>query len=417
LFMLPNEIAHYCQKCLAANPLGLEFCGRCGTRLMLIVEPPAMRFETGNASVYNEDHLLERVSALENMLSRLTERLEQTLDLLLRQAQNTYLDHTLIETLVSVLNDAGTVRSEKVYELWQERAQKDSGQKNQSSEREKLSAKIMEGYEGVEQAEFSRLVREGLNLLGDDEPLEEQLRGLRSLERAAAIAPSNAALCVLISEHLFALRKMTLAKDYLERAHALAPESRRICLLLGLACADAGEAERAKDFLGKSMLEGAASFAAHYCLGMLLATEARWREALTQFKRALALRPSPEAHYVLGTVYYEMERDRMAARHLRQAIETDENYAAAFFMLGLVLIRTGELVQAKEAFDAAYATSGGEPIYRSGLKRGAKRNNALPSLLFGTRRVRSKRLLTGGDKRLANLVFEDALRFGLPDAD
>ncbi|MGB9181094.1 MAG: hypothetical protein WCB68_17815 [Pyrinomonadaceae bacterium] len=412
--MLPNEIAHYCQKCLAANPLGLEFCGRCGTRLMLIVEPPAMRFETGNASVYNEDHLLERVSALEYMLARLTERLEQTLDLLLRQAQNTYLDHTLIETLVSVLNDAGTVRSEKVYELWQERCRKDDGQKDQSNAREELGARIVESYEGAERAEFKQLVTDGIILLGME---EQEEMGLRTLERAAALAPSNTALHILISERFFAARKMTLAKDYLERTHALTNENERICLLLGLACADAGEAKRAKILLRKSVIQGAASFAAHYCLGMLLASEERWREALVEFKRALVLRPSPEAHYVLGTVYYETRRDRMAARHLRQAIETDENYAAAFFMLGLVLIRTGELVQAKEAFDAAYATSGGEPIYRSGLKRGAKRNNALPSLLFGTRRVRSKRLLTGGDKRLANLVFEDALRFGLPGAD
>lgn len=377
---------------------------------MLIVEPPAMRFETGNASIYNEDHLLERVSALENMLARLTERLEQTLDLLLRQAQNTYLDHALIETLVSVLNDAGAIKSEKVYEIWQERCRKDTGKPDENQAREELRARIIEKYEGAEQEEFERLVTDGIKLLAEN---EQDGRGLRLLERAAALAPSNITLHFLISEHLFSRRKMVLAKDYLERTHVLTPENERTCLLLGLACADAGEAERAQDLLKKSMRQGAASFAAHYCLGMLHASEGRWREALAQFKRALALNPSPEAHYVLGTVYYEMERDRMAARHLRQAIELDGNYSAAFFMLGLVLIRAGELTQAKEAFDAAYATSGGEAVYRAGLKRSAKQGNTPPSLLFGSRSVRSKRLLTGGDKRLANLVFEDALRFGL----
>src|SRR5437016_6250803 len=29
-----SQVAHYCQKCLAANSLGQEFCTRCGTRLL-----------------------------------------------------------------------------------------------------------------------------------------------------------------------------------------------------------------------------------------------------------------------------------------------------------------------------------------------------------------------------------------------
>ena len=403
--MLPNEIAHYCQKCLAANPLGLEFCGRCGTRLMLIVEPPAMRFETGNASVYNEDHLLERVSALENVLARLTERLEQTLDLLLRQAQNTYLDHSLIETLVSVLNEAGTIKADKVYELWQEHCQKDSQEQDQNQQREELCEKIIANYQGAEQAIFSRYVDEGFDLLGK----EERARGVRALERAAAIAPDNALLLSLIGKELFGLRKVTLAKDYLERAFKLASENKKVCLLLGLACADEGEAEQAQAFLGMYVRSGEPSFAAYYALGRLLAAEGRWKEALTEFKRALAASPSAEANYVLGTVYYEIGRDRMAARYLRKAIEMDGNYAAAFFMLGLVLIRTGELEQAKEAFDAAYATGGGAPVYRAGARRRPKQSNARPSLLFGPQRVGAKHLLTGGDKRLLKLVFDDAL--------
>ena len=34
-----------CQRCRAVNPLGEELCGQCGTRLMLVVEPSALRFE------------------------------------------------------------------------------------------------------------------------------------------------------------------------------------------------------------------------------------------------------------------------------------------------------------------------------------------------------------------------------------
>ena len=66
-----SQVLHYCQKCLAANPLGQEFCARCGTRLMIIVEPAAARYETAESASSNEDHLLERISALENRLTHL----------------------------------------------------------------------------------------------------------------------------------------------------------------------------------------------------------------------------------------------------------------------------------------------------------------------------------------------------------
>src|SRR4029453_8270012 len=106
-------VIHYCQKCLAANPLGQDFCARCGTRLMIVVEPPAARFETGGAATTHDEHLLERISSLENRLSRLTEKLARGLDLLLRQAQNSYFDRALVKALIGLLTEDGVVQSER----------------------------------------------------------------------------------------------------------------------------------------------------------------------------------------------------------------------------------------------------------------------------------------------------------------
>src|SRR5215475_9041051 len=97
-----TQVAHYCQKCLAANPLGQDFCIRCGTRLMIIVEPPAARYELGGSAISTDEHLLERISAAENRISRLTERLDRSLDLLLRHAQNTYVDRSLVKALIAL---------------------------------------------------------------------------------------------------------------------------------------------------------------------------------------------------------------------------------------------------------------------------------------------------------------------------
>src|SRR4029079_17878904 len=106
---MPVRISHSCQKCLAANPLGQEFCARCGTRLMIVVEPSSLRFEVGSGGLSTDEHLLERISAAENRVARLADRLERSLDLLLRYAQNAYFDRSLMRALVSLLTDNGVL--------------------------------------------------------------------------------------------------------------------------------------------------------------------------------------------------------------------------------------------------------------------------------------------------------------------
>src|SRR2546423_10965652 len=163
-----GSVVYYCQKCLAANAFGRELCVRCGTRLMLVVEPPTMRYESEAGVVSYEEHLLERVSALENRLARITDRMEQTLELLLKQARNSYFDHVLIETLVRLLSEAGTIEPGKLDDLWRERCEKEADEQDQNSRREQLRAEIMGSCRGQGQAvvAFGRHVDVGLELIG-----------------------------------------------------------------------------------------------------------------------------------------------------------------------------------------------------------------------------------------------------------
>jgi tetratricopeptide (TPR) repeat protein len=404
--MQPKSIKHYCQKCLAGNPLGQELCGRCGTRLMLVVEPPAARYEEGGLIATHEEHLLERVSALENRLLRMTEKLEQTLDLLLRQAKNSYHDHALIDTIITVLAEAGTLDAVKLNNLWRERCRQDTMEQETAARYKQLRTKIISAYRGTEQTVFEQCVNEGFNLLGE----KETARGIRALERAAALHPGNAELHSLIGEHFFEANKNTLARDYLERALAADSKNEKARLSLGLACGDGGEVERAKKLLKDSIRLAGTSFAAHYGLGRLLIVEKKWAEALKEFKSALAVRPSPEAHYVVGCVYYQLKRFRMAARHLRKAIDADEIYTEAFYMLGLALSRLGEADAARAAFQVVSEAEANEPHYRSSARR-ILRTGELPAhpKIFGINVNVTKGLITGGDRRLARVMREDAV--------
>ena len=383
--MAPN-IAHYCQKCLAANPLGQEFCSRCGTRLMIIVEPTSSRFEAGTSALSTDEHLLERISAAEARTARLAERLERSLDLLLRYAQNAYFDRSLMRALISLLEEDGVVQSERLEKLWSERCERDAVEQEETVHRDELRLRILAHAQAMERPVFAELVNEGF-LLIEDKQVQE---GITKLQRAAEMSDANVALNLYIGEHYFRRGKTKHARTYLTRAHEALPGDLRVSLLLGLSCADDGEVEQAKNLISEAMRQGGSSFAGHYGLGWLFVTEKNWRRAVGEFKRALTARPSPEAHYVLGCLYYEMNRDSLAVRHLRKAVQMDESYAEAFYLLAQTYERTGQKELAREA-----------------LKRAGHRGVAVP--LFQTTKSGFRRLMAG-DKRLAEMLRDDALK-------
>ena len=405
---MPN-IAHYCQKCLAANPLGQDFCARCGTRLMIIVEPPAARFETGEAPPSTDEHLLERISSLENKFSRLTEKLERGLDLLLRQAQNSYFDRALVKALISLLTEDGLVETDRLERRWNDRCQKDAAEQEESARREAIRLQILASYRGAENQEFEQLISEGFLLIED----KQTERGIRTLQRATAIAPGNSALLSYIGEHYFRAGKTSMAHSFLSRAHEAHPGDVRIALLLGLTCADEGEPEQAKQLLTSTTRRGASSFAAHYGLGRLFAAEENWRQALREFKRALTSKPSPEAHYVLGCLYYQLGRDSLALRHVNKALEMDDSYGEAFYLSGLVYQRIGEKDLARQAFERASGTD----VIRPAKGKKAIDGMASTEARFDIFLPRTKKLVTGGNVRLANTVREDALKTFISSSD
>ncbi|HEY0079078.1 MAG TPA: tetratricopeptide repeat protein [Pyrinomonadaceae bacterium] len=396
----------YCQRCLAANALGQELCGRCGTRLMLVVEPSSLRYEeeTGAGAAHDE-HLLERVSTLESQLARVVEKLEQGIDLLFRQVRTSYMDHLLLETLIEALGETRAIDYKRLQKEWRERCERDSKEVEQSDRLRKLRSRVLDTYRGSQNETFARLVREGFGGLEKDEK-----RAVKTLERAAALAPDNSTLNAFLGEHFFRARKWTLARDYLERGLGVSEGDGRVQLLLGLVCGDEGDSERARNLLIEAVRLGGSSFAAHYALGSLFAAEENWKAALVEFKRALAARPSAEAHYVVGSAYHQLERPRVALRHLFKALEIDPRYAEAHYVLGLVYLRLGEHARAREAFSAAHAADRKEPRYLAAKRRRRPTSDVPPAPLFDALKRLKHRLMSGDDSRLALAVQEDALK-------
>ncbi len=76
---------------------------------------------------------------------------------------------------------------------------------------------------------------------------------------------------------------------------------------------------------------------ARYNLALVLRRADRLPEALAELERALAIEPRPEAHYMMGVIYWHQGDLHRAAASLRGAVAAEPKYADAHDALGNVL--------------------------------------------------------------------------------
>jgi tetratricopeptide (TPR) repeat protein len=397
----------FCQQCAHPNPYDRETCAKCGMRLMIITNTRTAAAYGGVESLLRptiEEHLLERISALETELERAHDRLELMLDLLHRQATSGLYDHAMLDALVEHLSERGAVEGGKLETLWRDRVAEHYEEASEQEQFEKRIERMLGNFNGDNFDLFARLLDTGADLFIEG----NSKRGIRYFEKALLLDPGNKALAFFIGEHFFRVNKHVLSRAYLERAVDSEADNYLALLMLGVICGDDGDLDSAKWHLGRALKIKKNSFTAHYGLGRILVSEGKVHEALVHLKRALRLKPTPEMYYLVGRAYLEDGRTEVAVRHLRRCIEMDPKFDAALYHLGLIYLRQENLLLAQEHFRAAYEINPRESRYRTAL-RARKAGQLAPLPVFGRTAVANRKVVTSGDVRLAELLRSDLL--------
>lgn len=404
------RIAFYCQKCGSGNAPGRDACFHCGTRLWLITEPPTARYEINHATPY-EEHLLERISLLEHNIARLTERFERILELLLRQSHNSYLDHTLLESLIALLNGSEVIQNGTLSAIWHMRQTLDAAERNLQLRNEQRKQAILAQHKALDATSSETLAVALQETLPQIE--ENALTGARQLEKLLPLSPQNSALLYLIGECFYAARKPLLALEYLSSSVKLDARHGATQLLLGLLLGDQGEKQAvfATKYLEKSLQLMGENVPARYALGRLAAAQGRWEDAVKHFKNALAIKRHNQLLYALAYAYFMLNKHKIAQRFMQQILDNDATYAPAWYWLGYWAWQTGALSEARELFRTAAEAAPHEEFYRTLLPPVKKEKQAMVAVElkpFGISR-RSKKIVSGGDPRLADFLHEAAL--------
>src|SRR2546427_6750332 len=93
----------HCQNCTTRDSLEREFCWKCGSKLLVTSGVVPL----DSVIPFMEEHVLERISALEYSINMLTKRVDSLLETIERVAASNFIDHTMIETLTDSLETAG----------------------------------------------------------------------------------------------------------------------------------------------------------------------------------------------------------------------------------------------------------------------------------------------------------------------
>jgi len=389
----------FCQACKTPNPSINELCSKCYTRLMITVTPRACIEEIIPGGAV-EEHLLERISALEYALTRMQERFERVVEMFHRQASGSFYDHAMLDALISLLCEENLVNKDKLISTWQLRLAEKNEQDHFKEKLESYRQKILLAMSKPVDEKFVAFISEGLNLLASTG--EDTQQGIRLLEKAILLNPENIELNFFLGEYFFYKEKLILAQHYLEHTLKYDTKHYLALIMLGVLSGDNGEFDQAKTYLIKALKIKKDSFLAHYALGRILASENQLDEALPHFKQALLLEPTAEMYFVIGHAYMIKGQGELALKHLRKAVALDPEFDAALYNLGAIYLKRNLIDKAREHFRAAYEIN---PIarYRNALR--ARAGVQLPVLpIFGHAKVAPRKVITSSDERFAQLL-------------
>lgn len=324
-----------CQSCGAPNPADRDLCGRCHQKLLILSGPPGEESEEfsrdRDADFSLDEHLLERVSILEEAVKRTAETVGRLVDALHKQEKNLLVSQTGFGTLRELLERRRMIGREEWADLWQ---QKMEYQLRALEKRERFMGvkdRISALYHGERRKSFLQHLEDAeYSLFAFDVD-----RANDSLAQAFKLDRGNYELALFLGEAAFNEGETDEALGYFSRVLESKPDHFEALVFSGVICHERGEATRAEQLLKAAVASYPEAFLPHFSLGAVYASHGDLSRAVTHLARACEIDPVPQALYLLGNCCYEMGRASDAVRCLREAVRLDPAFEEAHYLLGL----------------------------------------------------------------------------------
>jgi len=325
-----------CQTCGAFNDDEREFCYRCQNKLLVLSgigsfddDTVDEDYEDGDVSL--DEHLLERVSAIEEIVKRTAENLRSVIETIHKQERAIFINQTGLLSLKELLERKSVVSPEELVDLWESKM----GEQMLALEKKERFAerrdRMISLYHGDRRDRFEQLVHEAESMIDTF----DQERGMKLLEDAFKLDRDNYELGFFLGEMYFNDGNLDRARTFLERTLEVQPDHFDAAVYYGVLLHEQQQLEPAEQWLRRAIQISQESFLPYFSLGAIYATRGKYLSAQKFLQQAVELEPIPQAFYLLGTIYYDKGQLDRAIRSLKNAIKLDPEYEEAIYHLGL----------------------------------------------------------------------------------
>ena len=325
-----------CQTCSAYNDDEREFCFRCQNKLLVL--SGLNSYEDEDADEYEEDadvsldeHLLERVSALEEIVKRSAEGLRSVGEAIHKHERAIFVNQTGLLSLNELLGKKNVVSREELVDLWESKM----GEQMLALEKKERFAerkdRIVSLFRGEKKERFHHFLQEAETAIDAFEPD----RGMKALEEAFKLDRDNYELSFFLGETFFNDGNLDRAKNYLERTLEVQPDHFDAAVFYGVLLHERQDLKGAERWLRRAIQISQESFLPYFSLGAIYAVKGKLLRAQKFLEKAIELEPIPQAFYLLGTIFYEKGQLERAIKSFQGALKLDPDYEEAIYHLGL----------------------------------------------------------------------------------
>jgi tetratricopeptide (TPR) repeat protein len=343
-----------CQTCSAFNEDDREYCYRCQNKLLVLSGLTA--FEEDEVEDYEDEgdlsldeHLLERVSAIEEIVKRSAETIRTLVDAIQKHERAIFINQTGLLSVKEILEKKNVLSSDEVVELWESKMGEQMLALEKKQRFTERKDRIMSLFRGDKRDRFLQLLADAESAIDAFDPD----RGMKNLEEAFKLDRDNYELSFFLGEMFFNDGNLDRAKSYLERTLEVQPDHFDAAVFYGVLLHERQDLKGAERWLRRAIQISQESFLPYFSLGAIYARKGKLLRAQKFLEKAIQLEAIPQAFFLLGTIFYEKGQLERAIRSFQGALKLDPDYEEAIYHLGLCYLDRNWNRKAIECFHEA----------------------------------------------------------------
>src|SRR6266542_3840866 len=358
-----------CQTCSAFNADDREYCFRCQNKLLVLSGITA--FEEDEIEDYEEqedlsldEHLLERVSGLEEIVKRTAETVRSVVEAVQKHERAIFVNQTGLLSVKELLEKKNIVSADELVELWESKMGEQMLALEKKQRFMERKDRIVSLFRGEKRDRFRQLLADAESAIDAFDPE----RGIKALEEAFKLDRDNYELSFFLGEVFFNDGNLDRAKHYLERTLEVQLDHFDAAVFYGVLLHERQDLKGAERWLRRAIQISQDSFLPYFSLGAIYARKGKLLRAQKFLEKAVEIEAIPQAYFLLGTIFYDKGQLERAIRSFQNALKLDPEYEEAIYHLGLCYLDCNWTRKAIQCFNEAIELNPNKMEYQQAVK-------------------------------------------------